>query len=104
MQKGGWPAYVWSFPIGDGTANVGFGMLLSRLRATGLPGRQVLHGRLAELLPQVNVRDLRAHRLPLSPGRPTPGARRCSTCWWMWVWARARCRCRWRVPWPAAGC
>ncbi|MFF0248754.1 NAD(P)/FAD-dependent oxidoreductase [Streptosporangium sandarakinum] len=76
MQKDGWPAYAWSFPIGDGTANVGFGMLLPRLRATGLPGRQVLHGRLAELLPHLPARDLRAHHLPLSPGRPRPGAGR----------------------------
>ncbi|MDH2426119.1 NAD(P)/FAD-dependent oxidoreductase [Sphaerisporangium sp. TRM90804] len=76
MQKDGWPAYAWSFPIGDGTANVGFGMLLPRLRATGLPGRQVLHGRLAALLPHLPARDLRAHHLPLSPGRPRPGAGR----------------------------
>ncbi|GAA2894075.1 geranylgeranyl reductase family protein [Streptosporangium fragile] len=76
MQKEGWPAYAWSFPIGDGTANVGFGMLLPRLRAVGLPGREVLHGRLAELLPHLPARDLRAHHLPLSPGRPKPGAGR----------------------------
>ncbi|WP_433236355.1 NAD(P)/FAD-dependent oxidoreductase [Streptosporangium sp. CA-135522] len=76
MQKEGWPAYVWSFPIGDGSANVGFGMLLPRLHATGLPGREVLHGRLAELLPGRPTRDLRAHHLPLSPGRPVPGAGR----------------------------
>ncbi|HYT09177.1 MAG TPA: NAD(P)/FAD-dependent oxidoreductase [Mycobacteriales bacterium] len=73
MQKAGWPAYAWSFPIGDGTANVGFGMLLPKLRATGRPGREVLHGRLAELLPDLPARDLLAHHLPLSPGRPTPG-------------------------------
>ncbi|GIH75157.1 geranylgeranyl hydrogenase BchP [Planobispora longispora] len=76
MQQEGWPAYAWSFPIGDGTANVGFGMLLPRLRATGLPGRQVLHGRLAELLPHLPARRLKAHHLPLSPGRPKPGAGR----------------------------
>ncbi|MEU4540338.1 NAD(P)/FAD-dependent oxidoreductase [Streptosporangium sp. NPDC023825] len=76
MQRDGWPAYAWSFPIGDGTANVGYGMLLPRLHATGLPGRQVLHGRLAELLPHVSARDLRAHHLPLSPGRPRPGSGR----------------------------
>ncbi|GAA4531271.1 MULTISPECIES: NAD(P)/FAD-dependent oxidoreductase [Nonomuraea] len=76
MQRAGWPAYAWSFPIGDGTANVGFGMLLPRLHATGLPGRQVLHGRLAELLPDRPARDLRAHHLPLSTGRPAPGAGR----------------------------
>ena len=52
MQKAGWPAYAWSFPIGDGTANVGFGMLL----------------------PDLPARDLLAHHLPLSPGRPkVPG-------------------------------
>ncbi|MEV8637160.1 NAD(P)/FAD-dependent oxidoreductase [Streptosporangium sp. NPDC051023] len=76
MQRQGWPAYAWSFPVGDGSANVGFGMLLPRLRATGLPGREVLHGRLAELLPHLPARDLRAHHLPLSPGRPRPGAGR----------------------------
>jgi geranylgeranyl reductase family protein len=76
MQENGWPAYAWSFPIGDGTANVGFGMLLPRLHATGLPGREVLHGRLAELLPHLPARDLRAHHLPLSPGRPRPGVGR----------------------------
>ncbi|WP_371786691.1 NAD(P)/FAD-dependent oxidoreductase [Streptosporangium subroseum] len=76
MQEEGWPAYAWSFPIGDGTANVGFGMLLPRLHATGLPGREVLHGRLAELLPHLPARDLRAHHLPLSPGRPRPGVGR----------------------------
>ncbi|MFC7382101.1 NAD(P)/FAD-dependent oxidoreductase [Sphaerisporangium rhizosphaerae] len=76
MQRDGWPAYAWSFPIGDGTANVGFGMMLPRLRATGRPGREVLHGRLAELLPHLPARDLRAHHLPLSPGRPRPGAGR----------------------------
>ncbi|MEU4547589.1 NAD(P)/FAD-dependent oxidoreductase [Nonomuraea dietziae] len=76
MQRAGWPAYAWAFPIGDGTANVGFGMLLPTLHATGLPGRQVLHGRLAELLPRLPARDLRAHHLPLSPGRPKPGVGR----------------------------
>ncbi|MFI6508374.1 NAD(P)/FAD-dependent oxidoreductase [Streptosporangium sp. NPDC050855] len=76
MQQDGWPAYAWSFPIGDGTANIGYGMLLPRLHATGLPGREVLHGRLAELLPDLRARDLRAHHLPLSPGRPGPGSGR----------------------------
>jgi flavin-dependent dehydrogenase len=74
MQKQGWPAYAWSFPIGDGTANIGFGMMLSRLRVAGRPGREVLHGRLAALLPDLSGRDLLAHHLPLSTGRPgTPG-------------------------------
>jgi geranylgeranyl reductase family protein len=74
MQKQGWPAYAWSFPIGDGTANIGFGMMLPRLRAAGRPGKEVLHGRLAALLPDLTGRDLLAHHLPLSTGRPsTPG-------------------------------
>ena len=73
MQAAGWPAYAWSFPIGDGTANVGFGMLLPRLREAGAPGREVLHGRLAALLPDLPARQLLAHHLPLSSGRPRPG-------------------------------
>ncbi|GAA4092370.1 NAD(P)/FAD-dependent oxidoreductase [Nonomuraea soli] len=76
MQRAGWPAYAWAFPIGDGTANVGFGMLLPKLHATGRPGREVLHGRLRELLPELPARELRAHHLPLSPGRPKPGVSR----------------------------
>ncbi|MFC4061304.1 geranylgeranyl reductase family protein [Planomonospora corallina] len=76
MQKDGWPAYAWSFPVGDGSANVGFGMLLPRLRAAGAPARRVLCDRLAELLPHLPARDLRAHLLPLSCGRPVPGAGR----------------------------
>jgi geranylgeranyl reductase family protein len=76
MQAAGWPAYAWSFPIGDGTANVGFGMLLPKLKATNRPGREVLLGRLAELLPDRPARDLLAHHLPLSPGRPRPGVGR----------------------------
>ena len=74
MQKQGWPAYAWSFPIGDGTTNIGFGLMLPRLRAAGRPGKEVLHGRLAALLPDLSGRDLLAHHLPLSTGRPaTPG-------------------------------
>jgi geranylgeranyl reductase family protein len=74
MQKQGWPAYAWSFPIGDGTANIGFGMMISRLHEAEGPGKQVLHGRLKALLPDLTGRDLLAHHLPLSTGRPaTPG-------------------------------
>jgi geranylgeranyl reductase family protein len=74
MQKQGWPAYAWSFPIGDGTANIGFGMMLPRLRGAGGPGKEVLHGRLRALLPELTGRNLLAHHLPLSTGRPaTPG-------------------------------
>lgn len=65
MTAGGWPAYAWSFPIGDGRANVGFGVLLPA------PGRAELLTRLAELVPDepAEPSTLRAHHLPLSAGR-----------------------------------
>jgi len=67
----GWPAYAWSFPIGDGRANVGFGAQLDRLPA-GQP--RYLHRRLAELLPgsgdATEPGSLRAAHLPLSTWRP----------------------------------
>ncbi len=59
------PAYAWAFPIGDGRANVGYGEVL-----TGAPPtRAHLLERLHALLPGLDVRALRAHRLPLSTGR-----------------------------------
>lgn len=70
MDSRGWPAYAWSFAAGDGSANVGFGMLLPRLRATGRGGRAELHGRLRELLPGVEPERLVSHYLPLSTSRP----------------------------------
>jgi flavin-dependent dehydrogenase len=70
MTAQDWPAYAWSFAIGDGTANVGFGMLLPSLRAAGRGGRAELHGRLAELLPGVEAERLVSHHLPLSTARP----------------------------------
>jgi geranylgeranyl reductase family protein len=76
MVAEGWPAYGWSFPI-DGPgheqrANVGFGMLRSSLAARSEPGRAVLEGTLAELLPgqPADAPTLRAHHLPLSTSRP----------------------------------
>jgi flavin-dependent dehydrogenase len=60
-----WPAYAWSFPIGDGRANVGYGELVS-----GGATRQSLLDGLARLLPGAEPDRLRAHRLPLSTGRP----------------------------------
>ena len=60
-----WPAYAWSFPLGDGRANVGYGELVS-----GGATRAALLGGLDRLLPGVEPRGLRAHRLPLSTGRP----------------------------------
>lgn len=70
-----WPAYAWSFPIGDGRANIGYGEVL---RGTAL-SRAHLLDRLAALLPGVDVGradGLRAHHLPLSTHRPIPGRNR----------------------------
>ena len=63
-----WPAYAWSFPIGDGRANVGYGEVL---RGAPVPRTRLLQ-RLGELLPGVEPapETLRAHRLPLSSSRP----------------------------------
>ena len=60
-----WPAYAWSFPLGDGRANVGYGELVS----SGVTRGGLLAG-LDALLPGVEPAGLRAHRLPLSTGRP----------------------------------
>jgi geranylgeranyl reductase family protein len=63
-----WPAYAWSFPIGDGTANVGYGEVLR-----GAPlSRAYLLDRLGHLLPGSEPTGLRAHHLPLSTRRPSP--------------------------------
>src|SRR5688500_3345908 len=60
-----WPAYAWSFPLGDGRANVGYGELVSG----GVTRAGLLAG-LERLLPGVDPDGLKAHRLPLSTGRP----------------------------------
>ncbi|TWH75301.1 NAD(P)/FAD-dependent oxidoreductase [Modestobacter roseus] len=66
-----WPAYAWSFPIGDGRANVGYGELVSG----GVTRAELVAG-LHRLLPGVEPEGLRAHRLPLSTGHPrTPDGR-----------------------------
>ncbi|MFI6264475.1 geranylgeranyl reductase family protein [Micromonospora sp. NPDC051006] len=67
-----WPAYAWSFPIGDGRANIGYGEVLRGEPLT----REHLLDRLAALLPGTDpatVDGLRAHHLPLSTHRPAPG-------------------------------
>ena len=76
MAAKDWPAYAWSFAAGDGTANVGFGMLLPSLRAAPRGGRAELHGRLQELLPGVQAERLVSHHLPLSTWRPRQPAGR----------------------------
>src|SRR3954451_21383981 len=58
-----WPAYAWSFPLGDGRANVGYGELVS-----GGVNRAGLLAGLERLLPGVAAEELKAHRLPLSTG------------------------------------
>jgi geranylgeranyl reductase family protein len=65
-----WPAYAWSFAIGNGWANVGFGMLLPALRSQSGGGRRALHDGLTELLPGVQAERLVSHHLPLSSSRP----------------------------------
>jgi len=66
MAAAHWPAYAWVFPVGDGTANVGYGELLK----TTPPTRAQLAERLHALLPDLTPVPLRGHRLPLSTGRP----------------------------------
>lgn len=73
MAEQHWPAYAWAFPVGDGSANVGYGELLQG----SPPTRAHLLARLHDLLPGLGtVRLLRGHRLPLSPGRPRMAAGR----------------------------
>jgi flavin-dependent dehydrogenase len=64
-----WPAYAWSFPIGDGRANVGYGELLP---ADGPgPSKARMLDRLDALLPGAAAggSGWRGHHLPLSTGR-----------------------------------
>jgi geranylgeranyl reductase family protein len=66
MARAHWPAYAWVFPVGDGTANVGYGELLRG----STPSRALLEQRLQALVPEAVPASLRGHRLPLSNGRP----------------------------------
>ena len=66
MTATNWPAYAWVFPIGDGRANVGYGEVLRDAPLS----RAHLEQRLHALLPDARPTALRAHRLPLSTGRP----------------------------------
>jgi geranylgeranyl reductase family protein len=59
-----WPDYAWSFPLGDGRANVGYGRLVH-----GGATRADLVAALHRLLPDAEPDGLRAHRLPLATGR-----------------------------------
>ena len=64
-----WPEYAWSFPVGDGRANIGYGAVLREGRPLT---RSRLLDRLDELLPGASpdAGSWRAHHLPLSSGRP----------------------------------
>jgi len=67
-RNAGWPAYAWSFPIGDGRANVGYGEFLPPDGTT--PTRAHLLERLHELLPGLHDPvGLRGHHLPLSTAK-----------------------------------
>lgn len=63
------PAYAWSFPVGDGRANVGYGEVL---RGGAPLRRATLLARLDELLPGATADGTgwRGHHLPLSSRRP----------------------------------
>ncbi|GIF02170.1 geranylgeranyl reductase family protein [Paractinoplanes rishiriensis] len=63
-----WPAYAWEFPIGDGTANIGYGEVLTGERLS----RAYLLDRLRALLPGGEPTSVRGHHLPLSTRRPPP--------------------------------
>src|SRR4051812_36228577 len=67
--EGAWPAYAWSFPIGDGRANVGYGEILPA-QGPG-PTRKHLTERLDTLLPGVSAGGTawRGPPLPLSTTR-----------------------------------
>jgi flavin-dependent dehydrogenase len=65
MDRRDWPAYAWSFDAGDGTRNVGFGMLLPRLRASARGGQ----GRAARAAARAA-----AGRRGRAPGQPPPAA------------------------------
>lgn len=76
MDRSGWPAYAWSFPLLDGSnrANVGYGVLMRGARP---PSRAQLLERLEAFVPAGgDAQHLRAHRLPLASDRPAqPGGR-----------------------------
>ncbi|MDX6301248.1 MAG: hypothetical protein QOF53_2462 [Nocardioidaceae bacterium] len=65
------PSYAWAFDRGDGLSNVGYGELLDDRSAA--PSRALLLGELDRLVSGAgaDVRDWRAHHLPLSRWRFT---------------------------------
>lgn len=67
-----WPAYAWSFPIGDGRRNVGYGELLSGGALSRAHLLERMHSLLGDTAPAA-LSGARAHHLPLSTWRPRPG-------------------------------
>jgi menaquinone-9 beta-reductase len=63
-----WPAYAWSFPIGHGRANIGYGQVLRGGPVSKASLVQELHTLLPGATPEPG--SLRAHRLPMSTTRP----------------------------------
>lgn len=68
MVAQAWPSYAWSFPLGGGRANIGYGMRLSGMEGHG---RQALLDGL-HLVAEPPFDDIAIHPLPLSTGRPRP--------------------------------
>jgi len=66
MTRHSWPAYAWSFPVGAGLANVGYGEVSTAAGVT----RATLLKRMHRLLPGLGPIEVRGHRLPLSIDRP----------------------------------
>ncbi len=66
FAPGRYPAYAWSFPLGDGRANVGYGVFDRR----GRGNRKAYLDALRELLPgqEPVPSTIRGHHLPLSTG------------------------------------
>ena len=69
-QRSGGLCYAWSFPVADGTTNVGYGLS----SAARDHSRAYLERRLGELLPEFDLTgvELTGHTLPLSVRRPQP--------------------------------
>ena len=69
-QRQGGLCYAWSFPVADGTTNVGYGLS----SAARDHSRAYLQRRLGELLPEFDLDgvELTGHTLPLSVRRPRP--------------------------------
>lgn len=69
-QRLGGLCYAWSFPVADGTTNVGYGLS----SAAQDHSRAYLERRLGELLPEFDLEgvELTGHTLPLSVRRPAP--------------------------------